>query len=77
MDLHPEMNNHIALIIDGVVQQMMLVDDRLAAILLSEPTIVDVTGEDGFPVAGHGFLYNEQDGTFSAPDEFSEEVLNN
>jgi hypothetical protein len=33
----------LAFIIDGVVQDVLHTDDRLAAIFLSEPTIVDVT----------------------------------
>jgi hypothetical protein len=36
-------HNKIALVIDGVVQDVFHTDDRLAAILLSNPTIVDVT----------------------------------
>lgn len=33
----------LAFIIDGVVADVLHTDDRLAAIFLSEPTIVDVT----------------------------------
>jgi hypothetical protein len=36
----------LAFVIDGEVVQVMGTDERLAAILLSEPTIVDVTGVD-------------------------------
>ncbi len=68
MELNPEMNNHIAIVLDGVVQQMMMVDDRFAAILLSSPTIVDATGEDGYPTAAHGFIYNEETNSFIAPE---------
>ena len=35
----------IALIIDGECVEMLHADERLAAIFLSEPTIVDVTEE--------------------------------
>lgn len=43
------MNNHqtppvkIAFILDGVVQDVLHTDDRLAAIFLSDPIIVDAT----------------------------------
>lgn len=33
----------IAFVIDGVVQDVLHTDERLGAIFLSEPTIVDVT----------------------------------
>jgi hypothetical protein len=36
----------LAFVIDGEVVQVMGTDERLAAILLSEPIIVDVTGVD-------------------------------
>jgi hypothetical protein len=36
----------LAFIIDGEVVQVMETDERLAAILLSDPIIVDITGVD-------------------------------
>jgi len=36
----------IAFLIDGEIVQIMGTDERLAAILLSNPTIVDITGVD-------------------------------
>ena len=35
--------NAIAFVIDGVVADLLFTDDRLAAILLSEPTMVEAT----------------------------------
>ena len=35
--------NKIALVLDGVVIDVLHTDSRLAAILLSEPTLLDVT----------------------------------
>ena len=47
----------IAFILDGVVQDILHTDDRLAAIFLSEPTIVDVTAPDGEYLAKVGDEY--------------------
>ena len=57
-------SNHIAVVIDGVVQQMMAVDDRFAALLLSEPEFYEVTLPNGAPGANYGDVYNPEDGTF-------------
>lgn len=54
----------IALIIDGEVVEMLHTDDRLTAIFLSSPTIVDVTEV----YAGESLVgkkYDESTGTFS------------
>jgi hypothetical protein len=55
----------IAFIIDGVVQDVLNTDDRLAAIFLSQPKVVDVTeiSESEFITAG--YLYNEESNTFT------------
>jgi hypothetical protein len=45
----------LAFVIDGEVVQVMGTDERLAAILLSEPTIVDVTGVDPSLVTSANF----------------------
>jgi hypothetical protein len=45
----------LAFVIDGEVVQVMGTDERLAAILLSEPTIVDVTGVDPTLVTSANF----------------------
>lgn len=59
--------NKIAFIIDNVVVDILHTDDRLAAIMLSEPKIIDVSNhvdESGNFVLMPGMKYNE-DGTFS------------
>ena len=45
----------LAFVIDGEVVQVMGTDERLAAILLSEPVIVDVTGIDPTLVTSANF----------------------
>jgi hypothetical protein len=45
----------LAFVIDGEVVQVMGTDERLAAILLSEPIIVDVTGVDPSLVTSANF----------------------
>jgi hypothetical protein len=62
---NPEMPpKKIALIIDGEVVEMLHADERLAAIFLSNPTIVDVTDV----YTGTTFVnksYDEATGVFS------------
>lgn len=64
-DLPP---NKIAFVIDGEVVDIMHTHTRLAAILLSEPTIIDITGMvvDNYQIMP-GFKYNEETKTFSIP----------
>ena len=57
--------HYIAFIIDGVVQQILKSDPRFAAILLSEPTIIEVESDI---VVQAGFTYNEQTNTFTSPN---------
>jgi len=45
----------LAFIIDGEVVQVMGTDERLAAILLSEPIIVDITGVEPSLVTSANF----------------------
>jgi hypothetical protein len=45
----------LAFVIDGEVVQVMGTDERLAAILLSEPTVIDVTGVDPTLVTSANF----------------------
>ena len=45
----------LAFVIDGEVVQVMGTDERLAAILLSDPIIVDVTGVDPALVTSANF----------------------
>ena len=61
--------NKIAFIIDGQVVDILHTHDRLAAILLSEPTIVDITdikndtNSDIYP----GWTYNKTTKSFTPP----------
>lgn len=57
----------IAFVIDGVVADVLHTDDRLAAIFLSEPTIVDAT--EWFAANPSTNLVNATyDGTTFTPD---------
>ena len=55
----------IAFIIDGVVQDVLNTDDRLAAIFLSQPKVVDVTEISESEFITSGYLYNEESNTFT------------
>lgn len=62
-------HNKIAFIIDGVVQDVLHTDDRLAAILLSNPTIVDVANKYEGQEPGFHLVQWMYDGTdFTAPE---------
>ena len=61
--------NKIAFILDGKVLDVLHVDDRLAAIMLSKPEIADVSSfyvdkEEGFNIIGWNY-----DGTNITPAE--------
>lgn len=64
----PEMNAvypyNIALIIDNVVYSTFNVEGQQAAQFLSQPKFVQFDNFD----ARIGWIYNEADGTFSAPE---------
>jgi hypothetical protein len=53
----------LAFIIDNEVVEIMNTDNRLAAIFLSEPTIVEINEEDGiYP----GMTYDKESNSFAA-----------
>jgi len=57
----------IALVIDNQVVEIMNIHTRLAAILLSNPTIVDLTDyvkSNGKLTVSVGMIYNESNGKF-------------
>jgi hypothetical protein len=66
-NVHPPIK--LALIIDGEVVDILHAHDRLAAILLSDPTVVDITdiendfNGDIYP----GYAYNDTTGKFTPP----------
>lgn len=59
----------IAFVIDGELVDILHTQDRLAAIFLSNPTIVDVTDELTADPAGlrPGMKYDAETGKFSNP----------
>ena len=59
---------HIAYVIDGVVQTVFHVEEKMAAILMSEPVVVQCAAPlDGGPDTD--WTYNAQTGEFSKPAE--------
>lgn len=56
----------IAFVIDGKVVDVLHTDERLAAIFLSEPTIVDVTDMEPIRIDA---TYDPKTGTFTNPEE--------
>ena len=62
----------VAFVIDEQVIDILHTDERLAAIFLSQPTVVDVTNlqdNDGHPnIIRVGDFYNEESGIFSRPE---------
>ena len=62
--------NKLAFVIDGDVVDVLHTDDRLAAIFLSQPTVVDVTAlyednEAGFNIVA--WKYNSEANEFTSP----------
>lgn len=53
----------IAVVLDGKVQDIIRAEIRLAAMLLSEPTLVDITEDHSHPRIG--WKYDEESGEFS------------
>jgi hypothetical protein len=63
----------LAFIIDDEVVQTFMCDERMAAILQSNPTIVEITNKDPFLNGPHvGWKY--KDGTFSMPKPNKESI---
>jgi hypothetical protein len=61
--------NKIAFVLDGKVVDIFHTEDRLAAVLLSNPTIVNVTAEYAAQPEGFNLLEWNYDGTtFTAPE---------
>jgi hypothetical protein len=60
--------NIVAYVIDNQVVQTIHVDERMAAVVLSEPLVIDVT-ELGKQGVQNGDIYDPETGTFSRPTE--------
>ena len=60
--------NIMAYVLDNTVVQVTHVDDRTAAIMLSEPLILNVT-DRGIRAVQKGDSYDPETGTFSRPTE--------
>jgi hypothetical protein len=52
----------LALIIDGAIASLLNTDEAMAAILLSNPTTLEITVDN---YAENGLYYNPESGTFS------------
>jgi len=57
----------LALILDNTVVDVLHTDERLAAILLNDPIIKNVTGEDGNATTQYGDIYNSETNSFERP----------
>lgn len=76
-----EFIHKIAFVLNEEVVDILYINERLAAILLSEPVIVNVTGDDGRQLADYGDIYDPATQTFSrnsltVPQEVIEEQMN-
>ena len=60
--------NIVAYVIDNQVVQTIHVDEHMAAVVLSEPLVIDVT-ELGKQGVRNGDIYDPETGTFSRPTE--------
>jgi hypothetical protein len=57
----------IAVVLDNKVQDIIRAEIRLAAMLLSDPILVDITEDHSHPRIG--WEYNKEDGTFLNKNE--------
>jgi hypothetical protein len=57
----------LAFVIDGKIVEKFYSDHRFAAILLSDPIVVDIT--DMPSSLGNGYDYHPETGTFTPPDK--------
>jgi hypothetical protein len=57
----------IAFILDNKVVDVFHTDERMAAILLNDPIIKNVTGEDGVAITQYGDIYNSETDSFEPP----------
>lgn len=62
---HKSAPMHIAFIVDGIVEDVIHCNDRLGVLLLSDPVIVEIENLD----ITVNWLYNEENNTFTPPEE--------
>jgi hypothetical protein len=63
----PQNTQKIAFVIDGVVVEVLATDERLAAMFLSQPEIIDVSMLTAQPGQLIGYTYDKESGTLQAP----------
>lgn len=59
--------NKLAFVIDGKIVETFYTDHRFAAILLSDPIVVDITEMSN--TLSYGYDYHPETGTFTPPDK--------
>jgi hypothetical protein len=64
MEMEEQDWQFIGFMIDGVMQHTLATDNKFAAILLSEPQIVDITEEPNLKSLGVGTTYDEVSQTY-------------
>lgn len=64
----PDLTHKLAFIIDNQVVEVLTTHEKLTAILLSEPTILDVSKVEMPPTGLIGYTYNPETKTFRAPE---------
>jgi hypothetical protein len=60
--------NIVAYVLDNKVVQTIHLDDRMAAIVLSEPLVINIT-DRGIGTVRNNDVYDPETGTFSRPTE--------
>jgi hypothetical protein len=69
---NPTIHN-IAFIIDGKIRQILATDPRFAAIMLSDPIMIDVTN---IPEATMGADYDQENDRFTPPKPYPSWIYN-
>ena len=65
----------VAFVLDNTVVDILNTDDRLGAIFLSNPTVVDITGNENLSVITIGSEYNPETNEFTAPSLNNENLV--
>lgn len=72
MPILPSSANHIAVILDGEVQEVLRAENRLTALFLSSPEFVEFNPEETYPRIGWKYI----DGLFVEPESTEDEEAN-